>query len=517
MAPSPPVACTFANQVSGGEWAPDQAFVPHTCRLRRPLEAKPLRRCLANRTISFVGDSVMRELGLAMASLLESFGTQAQRGATEWEQRWRVDATTGRPTNTAIGASLNRTLRRTLCASSPVRNTAGSRGTWRHPFFGVTLRIFNDASRAVHWGGEHGIRRIVSDARARAIRGEPGAGSSEVMFVSLGVHDTNTAISERVGAQQAMRWRSDPLSWTHGPVFRPFLDHWCEAAKAVNHTYTPQRTLPSAAGAARADVGGGGSGAAGPSRDPSASTSSDAQPSRHAHRLHEPAAPALVWMTTNEQCVPLKPAKWRYQGKIMAAANAASVAAAAHYSVPLVDFNGMMGGVRDGGMLNSSSVLCKHSLDGVHVLHWVDGVRARAVSAAERAPPPAAERAPRPDRSAEHTHDTNCNRARAFRTQMHSFARLTLHPPTPWCLFPCYPSAQVRAAILLSYLCDESGEWHAPRTRLSRVAEQCRSMPPPLVVTKPVKAGPSTSGTRTQASKPPGKPSAAAAAAAKQH
>lgn len=366
--------CTFANQATSGTWGPAQSFTPSTCDLRS-LEADAVRKCLANRTLTFIGDSVLREFGLGLASLLDSYDTQPQKGESKQDRRWRVHAASGRPQNQAVGAALNRTVRKALSGPTPLRNTLGSRGSWRHPYFGVTIRNFNDAPRAAHWHGEHGIERIVQRA-----------GRGELIFVGLGVHDTNTQISERVGAAAAMRWRSSPLSWTHGPVFRPYLDHWCSAAAAA----------AASPAAARREGRGRGGGLGMPSEDAVATAASCEDD------VSTPAnsPPLLVWMTTNAQCIPLKPSKWRYQAKIMSAANAASLDAARQYGVPMLDWNGLMRGqgrgesaaaaavdgmsssssssqdaFADGGMYNASSTLCTHMLDGVHVKHWVDHVR----------------------------------------------------------------------------------------------------------------------------------------------
>ena len=44
-----------------------------------------------------------------------------------------------------------------------------------------------------------------------------------------------------------------------------------------------------------------------------------------------------------------------------------------------------------------------------------------------------------------------------------------------------YVSPQVRAAMFLSYLCDESGKWQPPCVDLTHVADRCKGIPPPAV------------------------------------
>ena len=71
--------CSFDAQVGEGAWGQGElhhAFTPRGCRLRAPLSASHLRRCLRNKTLSFAGDSVVRELALAMASLLSNASSQ---------------------------------------------------------------------------------------------------------------------------------------------------------------------------------------------------------------------------------------------------------------------------------------------------------------------------------------------------------------------------------------------------------------------------------------------------------
>ena len=59
-------------------WTPEHAYTPSQCTLRAPrLAPSTLGKCLRNKTISFAGDSVLRELALALAALLDSLDFQA--------------------------------------------------------------------------------------------------------------------------------------------------------------------------------------------------------------------------------------------------------------------------------------------------------------------------------------------------------------------------------------------------------------------------------------------------------
>ena len=84
--------------------------------------------------------------------------------------------------------------------------------------------------------------------------------------------------------------------------------------------------------------------------------------------------PPLVWMTNNEQCLNKKPSKWRYQVKTMHAANRVSIDYAARLGVPLLDWT-QLANHSSKGALNGSEV-CRATMDGVHVHHWVDRLRA---------------------------------------------------------------------------------------------------------------------------------------------
>ena len=164
--------------------------------------------------------------------------------------------------------------------------------------------------------------------------------------------------AELVGTAASMRWRDeDGLAWVRSPVFAPYLDHWCKAL-----------------GAHAADAGGGTRGGArgaagsmqyGGCDDDDEAVSASGRPASSSSPLPPFIAP-LVWMTTNEQCVGVKPRKWRFQVKTMHAANSASVAAAKTAGLPLLDWT---------RMLNNSEACANKTIDGVHVQPWVDRLR----------------------------------------------------------------------------------------------------------------------------------------------
>ena len=221
-------------------------------------------------------------------------------------------------------------VKKLLFGRSPVHNTAGTRGAWTHPTLNVTVRAFSDMQRAVHW--PH-IRNIVRGTGGH----RHGTGADEVILVGLGIHDTNKQISETV-RDSGERWKHDPLAWTHGPVFDPFLQHWCDTARQME-----RRDVRTPGGRC---TGAGESGNA-PGQPPL-------------------PWPPLMWVTPYRQCKEKKPRKWRYQAAVMAAASAATLAASAREGVPVLDLSQIMG--------EAAADVCQAMPDGVHVHKWADHV-----------------------------------------------------------------------------------------------------------------------------------------------
>lgn len=143
-----------------------------------------------------------------------------------------------------------------------------------------------------------------------------GRSAPDLAFVSLGVHSTY------LDGQCAACWESMPSTWTHGRTFQPFLDHLCDrqlAASAAEQDGVPFNW------------------------------------------------PAVAWMTSNSQCAQKK-RRYREQSAQVWAANQATQRAAAALDVPLLDWT---------PTFFNHTEECAATGDGVHVLHWVDHVRAQ--------------------------------------------------------------------------------------------------------------------------------------------
>ena len=297
--------CSFAHQVGAGglemHWRA-RTWVSPACALTlRPLPT--LRKCLRGRTLTFIGDSVVRDFAMAIASHLAGVPIEAAEERSLGQPNWKPEAWEGvHPARRGI-------MRALLNESARNKKTDGSRGVYTDGAHDWTVRAFHDVPRAVHWGGRAGIRHILRELRVRR----------DTAFVQLGIHDTNSRISELGSA--STRWKAEPEErWVHGPVFQPYLDHWCERSAAGGR------------------VGGG-----------------------------QHASPPLVWMTANEQCKEKKPRKWRYQAEIVRSINRASVAAAAAAGTPLLDYSRLW---------RNETERCKATTDGVHSRQWVEHLKA---------------------------------------------------------------------------------------------------------------------------------------------
>lgn len=91
------------------------------------------------------------------------------------------------------------------------------------------------------------------------------------------------------------------------------------------------------------------------------------------HAATEVVAP-LMWVVPNEQCKEKKPRKWQYQAAVMHAAANATRMASESAGVPILDWSRMVSG--QAPMHGLASDTCRQTLDGVHVHHWVDHLRA---------------------------------------------------------------------------------------------------------------------------------------------
>ena len=245
---------------------------------------------------------------MATASLLAGCPVNLAEDRSLGQPNWRPAEWEGiHPARKGIMQAL-------LNESARNKKTDGSRGSFTDAVHGWTVRAIHDVPRAVHWPE---IERLA--------RGPPHAHDGGVSFVQLSIHDTNPKVSEL--GTDSLRWRTEPLeSWTHGPVFQPYLDHWC----AVQH-----------------DV-----------------------ERRHRSLSGRPIPAPLVWVTANEQCRAKKPRKWRYQAELIRAANRASAEAAQQTGVPLLDWSHFH---------TNESETCKGTTDGVHHRQWLEHVRAAIV------------------------------------------------------------------------------------------------------------------------------------------
>lgn len=207
---SSPPPCTFSRQVGVADvdWLQHKMSARDCTLTLRPLST--MRTCLAGRTLTFIGDSAMRDLAMATASLLAGVSVAAAEERSLGQPNWRPDVWEAHhPARAGIMQAL-------LNESARSKKTDGSRGTYTDARHGWTVRALHDLPRAVHWPD---IQRI---ARSKPATSKYGG----VSFVQLAIHDTNPKISEM--GSGSMRWKRDPLeSWTHGAVFQPFLDHWC--------------------------------------------------------------------------------------------------------------------------------------------------------------------------------------------------------------------------------------------------------------------------------------------------
>ena len=317
-----PQRCTFAQQLADGSWDwQSRMFRPQSGCSLELLDLDLMRRCVADRTLTFLGDSAMRDLAMSMASLLAGVRIIDAEDRSLGQPNWRPDVWESvHPARKGIMHAL-------LNESARSKKTDGSRGSYTDPTHRWTIRAYHDLPRAVHWPA---IERIV-----RAPLTEEG-----VSFVQLGIHDTNPRISELGNA--SLGWRLDPLnSFTHGPVFQPFLDHWCEIEQHQQRQLGPASTaLP-------------------PYEQRTKVTKHRTGSRRDASiRRMLPATPPspLVWMTANEQCRAKKPRKWRYQAALVHAANRAAAAAAAAVGVPVVDW---------WGLYTNETERCRTTTDGV--------------------------------------------------------------------------------------------------------------------------------------------------------
>jgi len=352
--------CSFAQQLTGPvTWDMQHRSIElrnSRCSLNLPLDLDRTRRCLAHRTITFLGDSEVRDLAMAMASLLSGVTVAEAEERSLGQPNWRPDIWEG------VHPARHGIMRALLNESATRKKTDGSRGSWTDPEHGWTIRAYHDLPRSVHW---HAIARILHEPlsmrhKTGTARQSPSQSADGVSFVQLGIHDTNSKISELGSA--ALRWRDEPLErWTHGPVFQPFLDHWCDLHQRASNLHHPAATSTRARHAP-------GTSASDPALLKSTKwttkwTPLSPPPEAAASLMTAP----LIWMTANEQCKAKKPRKWRYQVELIRAANLASASAGSDVGVPVLDW---------WPLYANETHRCQLTTDGVHSRQWVDHLKA---------------------------------------------------------------------------------------------------------------------------------------------
>jgi len=207
VAPTSAPLCSFAHQVgtTDVDWA-RRKMVPRSCTL----EIRTLniwRTCLARRTLTFLGDSAMRDLAMATASLLAGVPIEAAEERSLGQPNWQPAVWEA---NHAARKGIMQAL---LNESARSKQTDGSHGSYTDDMHGWTIRAFHDLPRAIHWADIPRLSRSYPPSHG-------------VSFVQLSIHDTNAKISELGSA--ALQWKSSPdENWTHGKVFQPYLNHWC--------------------------------------------------------------------------------------------------------------------------------------------------------------------------------------------------------------------------------------------------------------------------------------------------
>lgn len=277
-------ACTFALQADTGAWDFEQrTFTPSNCEERLITPAAG-RQCLRNRTLTFAGDSIVRDFAVALASYLRGVSNasavedgilgngQTLKAQVMWEGRF--------PERRGLWAALRPRLKDVERSGAPGLHPGGPRDpsipySYTDRASNYTIRLADGLQAAKSWPS---LQKLV-------MRGE----GTDLVVMSLGLHDSALA------RDNSSRWVDTPPCWTHGQPFQRYLDLWCEL-----------RDLASA------DADGG------------------------THR------PPVVWMTINEQCARLKAnPSYHYQVPLVHAANRHSRAATAELGLPLLDWSRM--------------------------------------------------------------------------------------------------------------------------------------------------------------------------------
>ena len=193
-------ACTLAQQAKMGRWDLKQrTFTPVAGCRARLLTPDAASRCLKGRTLLFMGDSMIRNFGVGMASFLSGVAalnaSRTHLSCADVENRHALwDAQ--RPERNRSGTGM-------LAHLLSPQGYTDTRDKWR-------IRVLH-RSYHQYWPLFHALAE--------------NARPDDLVFVSIGMHDT-----QRIRVQN--NWRHNATRYfVHGEVFQPFLDHQCEAVR----------------------------------------------------------------------------------------------------------------------------------------------------------------------------------------------------------------------------------------------------------------------------------------------
>ena len=330
--------CTFETQPTDGTWTgfPHPAFTPANCRIRE-LTPSLARRCLRNRTLAFVGDSQIRDLAMAVGSFLGGMNNASSAALHNMVGPSRTAARANQWESVHPGRrGLFYALRPKPPRNGQIRTARYSSSPDDRAADGYTLLLNEDLYHSSLWPN------ILDELTAGL------SSTADVVFLGFGLHDTYLD-----PGKYAAKWPNQPMCWTHGRVFQPFLDLWCSKAAA---TAAAKRSTH-AASASAAGVG----------RDRLHTNMTPVSTRSTEH-------PLVAWVSMNEQCAEKKPnQRHRYQVFQSNAANEASRQAAATIGVPLLDLARSIRNRRHPG----SDRACLTTGDGVHLLQWAGLLQAR--------------------------------------------------------------------------------------------------------------------------------------------
>jgi hypothetical protein len=207
--------CKFEMQGAQGTWDLEKrSYTPQNCRLRH-ITPKRARQCMGNKTLAFIGDSNMRDFGMAVLRFLAG---EVPSDASDQKFDKLADAE-------AVGArNRHRTFPDGRYKVRSVKKRLGrayealeSTWSWKIEILNVNYPKDWPQIREV-------ILRNATRRRSRRGRGRRRR-PVDMGFIGLGVH----SIWEK--------WRLDPMKyWVHGHTMQPFFDLWCTM---LNRDTTP--------------------------------------------------------------------------------------------------------------------------------------------------------------------------------------------------------------------------------------------------------------------------------------